>query len=339
MWMSSERKLPHQIPPAPHLLEVNRRSSNPHDYVYHSQLNRILTKGQVIEGDRTGVGTLFLPDGCQMTFNLAEGFPAVTTKSLYMKGVAVELAWFIDGGTNIKPLVDNNVHIWNEWPLREWLKSTGQLESNPPGSEGWERKMEEFVGLIKQDKQFADIHGELGNVYGKQWVDWKTSDGRQINQLKNAIDTLKTNPFSRRIIVSAWNVEDIPYLAAHSLPPCHALYQFNVGPDRKLHTDMYQRSADFFLGVPFNIASYALLTHLIARETGLTPGTLTISFGNAHLYLNHLEQAREQLSRTSFRPPTLWLDPKLTRVFDFKHEMQGLENYKHHPRIEAKIAV
>jgi thymidylate synthase len=245
--------------------------------------------------DRTGTGTLSV-FGHQMRFDLSQGFPLVTTKKLHVKSIIVELLWFLSGATNIGYLKAHDVSIWDEW---------------------------------------ADPEGELGPVYGKQWRAWSAPDGETIDQIKEVVETLKTNPDSRRIIVSAWNPADIPRMA---LAPCHCLVQFYVA-DGKLSCQLYQRSADIFLGVPFNIASYALLTMMMAQVTGLKAGEFVHSFGDAHLYLNHLEQADLQLSRSPRSLPTMKINPAVTSIFDFKYEDFSLEGYDPWPHIKAPVAV
>lgn len=245
--------------------------------------------------DRTGTGTLSV-FGYQMRFDLSEGFPMVTTKKLHLKSIVHELLWFLAGDTNVKYLKDNGVSIWNEW---------------------------------------ADEHGDLGPVYGHQWRSWACADGRTVDQIKNVVEDIKTNPDSRRLIVSAWNVGEIPKMA---LPPCHAFFQFYVA-DGKLSCQLYQRSADIFLGVPFNIASYALLTLMVAQVAGLKPGDFVHTFGDAHLYTNHIEQAKLQLSR-DFKPlPEIHLNPHVKSLFDFKFEDFELVGYEPHPHIKAAVAV
>ncbi len=249
----------------------------------------------VARADRTGVGSQSV-FGRQMRFDLAHGFPMVTTKKLHFKSIAVELLWFLRGDTNVRWLQENGVSIWNEW---------------------------------------ADENGELGPVYGKQWRSWAAPDGRTIDQIAWVIDEIKRNPDSRRLVVSAWNPADVPNMA---LPPCHCLFQFAV-LDGRLHCQLYQRSADVFLGVPFNIASYALLTHMIAQACGLEPGEFVHAFGDAHLYSNHLEQAREQLSRDPRPLPKLELNPDVTDLFDFTYDDFKLVDYDPHPHIAGKVAV
>ena len=245
--------------------------------------------------DRTGTGTLSV-FGHQMRFELSERFPLVTTKRVHMKSVIHELLWFLQGSTNVRYLKENGVTIWDEW---------------------------------------ADERGELGPVYGHQWRSWPAPDGRRIDQVSEVVSQIRANPDSRRLIVSAWNVTDIPRMA---LAPCHALFQFYVC-DGRLSCQLYQRSADIFLGVPFNIASYALLTMMVAQVTGLRPGEFVHTFGDAHLYLNHLDQAREQLSRAPRALPAMRLNPAVTDLFAFRYEDFALEGYDPHPPIKAPIAV
>jgi len=261
---------------------------------YHDLMERVLADGAQ-KGDRTGTGTLSV-FGHQMRFDLAKGFPLVTTKKLHLKSIIHELLWFIAGDTNIRYLKANGVSIWDEW---------------------------------------ADENGELGPVYGKQWRSWDMPEGGAVDQLKWLVEEIRTNPDSRRLIVSAWNPADLEKMA---LAPCHCLFQFYVA-DGKLSCQLYQRSADIFLGVPFNIASYALLTMMIAQVTGLEPGDFVHTFGDAHLYSNHLEQAREQLSRAPFELPRMVLNPDVRSLFDFTYEDFSLEGYQAHPHIKAPVAV
>jgi thymidylate synthase len=261
---------------------------------YLDLMQHILDKG-VKKEDRTGTGTLSV-FGYQMRFDLAEGFPLVTTKKVHLKSIIHELLWFLKGDTNIAYLKENGVTIWDEW---------------------------------------ADENGNLGPVYGSQWRSWPTPDGRHIDQITQVVNQLKHNPDSRRIIVSAWNVAEIENM---KLPPCHAFYQFYVA-EGKLSCQLYQRSADVFLGVPFNIASYALLVLMMAQVTGLEPGEFIWTGGDTHLYLNHLEQAQLQLSREPHALPTMRLNPDVKDIFDFKFEDFKLENYISHPGIKAPVAV
>jgi thymidylate synthase len=261
---------------------------------YLDLMRRVRTQG-VRKTDRTGTGTLSV-FGHQMRFDLAAGFPLVTTKKVHLKSIIHELIWFLAGDTNIKYLNANGVSIWDDW---------------------------------------ADEDGDLGPVYGRQWRSWATPDGRSIDQITEVVETLKTNPDSRRMIVSAWNPADIPDMA---LAPCHCLFQFYVAEGR-LSCQLYQRSADVFLGVPFNIASYALLTMMLAQVTGLRPGEFVHSFGDAHLYLDHLEQADLQLTRSPRPLPRMVINPAVRSIFDFKYEDFSLSDYDPHPHIKAAVAV
>lgn len=261
---------------------------------YHQLLHHILKYGTE-KTDRTGTGTLSV-FGHQMRFDLAAGFPLVTTKKVHLKSVIHELLWFISGDTNIKYLKENGVSIWNEW---------------------------------------ADANGDLGPVYGAQWRRWSTADGRTIDQLGNLIQEIQNRPDSRRLIISAWNVGELDKMA---LPPCHSFFQFYVAEGR-LSCQLYQRSADVFLGVPFNIASYALFTLMVAQVCGLEPGDFVHTLGDAHLYLNHLEQAKLQLSRQSKPLPRMILNPHIKSIFDFKYEDFNCQGYDPHPPIKAPVAV
>lgn len=290
----------------------------------------------VKKNDRTGVGTLSV-FGRQLRFDLSQGFPAVTTKKLFMRGIIHELIWFLQGSTNIKYLVDNDVHIWDDWPYKAYLLKQSKKIPETNGPE-WNKGIHEFTDRIKKDLDFAKWHGELGPVYGYQWRNWPTPDGRHIDQISNVIDTLKKNPDSRRMIISAWNVADIDEMAISGLPPCHLLFQFYVA-DGKLSCQMYQRSADTFLGVPFNIASYSLLTMMIAQVAGLKPGEFVHTLGDTHLYLNHLKQVDEQLSRKPKPLPAMKINPDIKNIFDFRYEDFELLDYNPAPAISAPIAV
>ena len=254
-----------------------------------------LLKNGVEKSDRTGTGTLST-FGYQMRFDLSEGFPALTTKKLHLRSIIHELLWFLKGDTNIKYLRENKVSIWDEW---------------------------------------ADENGDLGPVYGYQWRSWPDPEGGTIDQIKNLVELIQTNPDSRRMIVSAWNPADVPKMA---LPPCHCLFQFYVA-EGKLSCQLYQRSADTFLGVPFNIASYALLTMMIAQVCDLQPGEFVHTFGDVHLYLNHIEQARLQLTRNPRPLPEMQINPDVKSIFDFKYEDFKLMNYDPHPHIKAAVSV
>jgi len=269
--------------------------------------------------DRTGTGTISY-FGYQMRFDLSEGFPLVTTKKVHLKSIIHELLWFISGSTNIKYLVDNDVRIWNDWPYDIYKKS----------NEFQGETIEEFAKKIKESDEFAKRWGNLGPVYGKQWRNFGGVD-----QISELINQIKTNPTSRRLIVSAWNVPEIKDMA---LPPCHCFMQFYVN-DGKLSCQLYQRSADVFLGVPFNIASYALFTMMIAQVTGLKPGVFVHTLGDAHIYLNHLDQINLQLSREPRNLPTMKINPDVKSIFDFKYEDFKLENYNPHGTIKGKVAV
>ncbi len=295
-------------------------------------LVRHIRDSGVRKEDRTGTGTLSV-FGYQMRFNLAEGFPLVTSKKVHLKSILHELLWFIRGDTNIRYLVENGVGIWNDWPYQSWLRQTGQDAEFEMYSPQWKAKMKEFIELIKTDDAFAEQYGDLGPVYGHQWRNFEGVD-----QLAQLVEDIKTNPDSRRLIVSAWNPKDIPVMVKSGLPPCHSLFQFYV-IDGRLSCQLYQRSADVFLGVPFNIASYAILTLMIAQVTGLEPGDFVHTFGDAHLYTNHMDQVEEQLSRTTFPLPRMQLNPEVKNLFDFVYEDFALLNYQSHGPISAPVAV
>lgn len=261
---------------------------------YHDLLKHVLENG-VNKEDRTGTGTISV-FGYQMRFNLAEGFPLLTTKKMHLRSIIHELLWFLKGDTNVGYLHENKVKIWDEW---------------------------------------ADANGDLGPIYGHQWRSWDTPNGGSIDQISQVLETIRSNPDSRRMLVSAWNVGEIDKMA---LPPCHILFQFYVA-EGKLSCQLYQRSADIFLGVPFNIASYALLTQMMAQVTGLKPGDFVHTFGDAHLYLNHLDQARLQLSRNPRALPKMLINPEVKNLFDFKYEDFTLEGYEPDAHIKAEVAV
>ena len=261
---------------------------------YLDLAKRILTEGNK-RGDRTGTGTMSV-FGHQMTFDLSDGFPLLTTKKLHTKSIIYELLWFLRGDTNVHYLQENGVRIWNEW---------------------------------------ADENGDLGPVYGHQWRSWPTPDGGAIDQITNVVEMIKSNPESRRLIVSAWNVADIDQM---KLPPCHTMFQFYVA-DGKLSCQLYQRSGDVFLGVPFNIASYALLTMMVAQVCGLKPGKFVHTLGDAHIYLNHIEQIKLQLTREPYPLPTMRINPEVKDIFGFKYEEFELEDYQCWPHIKGEVAV
>ncbi len=308
---------------------------------YLDLLQSILDHG-IDKADRTGVGTKSL-FGYQLRTDLAKGFPLLTTKKMYLRSIIHELLWFLSGDTNIKYLVDNNVRIWNEWPFQGYLKANNLEEQYPMYSDAWHEKMKKFVEQIKTDDAFAKQWGDLGPVYGKQWIRWEGPEGQRINQIQQVVEMIQQDPSpaSRRLIVSGWNVADIQQLieGKTSAPPlCHTMFQFYVA-DGKLSCQLYQRSADVFLGVPFNIASYALLTMMIAQVTGLKPGDYIHTFGDVHIYNNHMRQVHEQLSREPRRLPTLWMNPEVKDIFAFAFDDFTLEDYDPHPPIKAPIAV
>lgn len=302
---------------------------------YLELLKDIKTNG-FRKGDRTGTGTTDV-FGRQIRFNLSEGFPAMTTKKLFVKGIIVELLWFLRGDTNIKYLVDRGVGIWNEWPYRAYLRKQG-LAVPHSSTEEWKAGIKEFVERIKADEAFAAEFGDCGPIYGYQWRRWPAPNGRAVDQIADILEQIKTNPNSRRLIVSAWNAADIEEMAKAGLPPCHTMFQFSVEEDR-LSCQLYQRSADVFLGVPFNVASYALLTSMIAQVNGLKPGDFVHTFGSVHIYSNHEEQVDLQLSREPRPLPKLWLNPAVKSLFDFTYEDIRLDGYDPHPPIAAPIAV
>lgn len=293
---------------------------------YLNLLADILKNG-VKKEDRTGTGTRSV-FGRQIRFDLSKGFPLLTTKKVFLRGVIIELLWFLKGEGNIKYLVRNGVHIWDDWPYRFYSLKNPKKKLT----------MEEFIEKIKSDSSFAKKWGNLGPVYGVQWRRWKTPGGKEIDQIKRVVEGIKANPSSRRLIVSAWNTADIEEMAKAGLPPCHTMFQF-YSVKGKLSCQMYQRSADVFLGVPFNIASYALLTMMIAQVTGLKPGEFILTFGDVHIYNNHFKQVKEQLKRKPKRFPKMKINPKVKNIFGFKLEDFTLEGYNPDPTIKAPIAV
>lgn len=299
--------------------------------VYHELLRHILTNGKE-KGDRTGTGTKSV-FGYQLRCRLADGFPLLTTKKVHFKSIVHELLWFLQGDTNLAYLVRNGVNIWNEWPFQHYLQATGQAETLEKYSPEWKAALKAFIEQIKTDDAFAQEWGELGPVYGRQWRDFSGVD-----QIAEVVENIKRNPDSRRHIVSAWNPPDIPVMVKAGLPPCHTIFQFYVA-EGSLSCQLYQRSADVFLGVPFNIASYALLTHMVAQVCGLEVGDFVHTFGDAHLYNNHLEQAQLQLTRDCRPLPTLALNPDIKDIFGFRYEDMTLHGYDPHPLIRAAVAV
>ncbi len=306
---------------------------------YLDLLQHIQQQG-VVKEDRTGVGTKSI-FGYQMRFDLQQGFPLLTTKKVFYKAVIHELLWFLTGDTNIKYLVRNDVKIWNEWAFQTYLEENKLVEHCPRYSEVWAEKLAWFVQQMKESDEFAVRWGELGPIYGKQWRAWETKEGRKIDQIAKVVEMIQHDPTSRRIMVSGWNIGEIESLVHdhnRAPPPCHSLFQFMV-INGKLSCQLYQRSADVFLGVPFNIASYALLTMMVAHVTGLQPGEFIHTFGDVHIYLNHQEQVKEQLQREPRKLATMRINPSVTTIFNFKYEDFTLENYDPHPPIKAPIAV
>ncbi|MBI2334746.1 thymidylate synthase [Candidatus Daviesbacteria bacterium] len=305
----------------------NSKSKHP-EFEYLDLLKDILKNGvnkPVFNNPGVYIKSVF---GRQIRFDLSKGFPLLTTKKVFLRGIIHELLWFLKGDSNIKYLVDNDVHIWDEWAYKNYK---GKLTQ------------EEFIQKIKNNEKFAKKWGELGDVYGVQWRKWPASEGRRIDQLAWAIAKLKTTPYRRSILVSAWNPEFIYEMAASreksvALPPCHTLFQFNVAGGR-LSLQLYQRSADMFLGVPFNIASYALLTLIIAQVTGLKPGDFIHTFGDVHIYSNHMVQVKEQLKRKPRPFPKMKINSKVKNIDDFKFEDFTLENYDPYPPIKGEVTV
>ncbi|KRL66195.1 thymidylate synthase [Companilactobacillus versmoldensis] len=310
---------------------------------YLDLLDYVLEHGHE-KSDRTGTGTISI-FGYQMRFDLQKSFPLLTTKKVPFGLIKSELLWFLHGDTNIRYLLQHKNHIWDEWAFKKYIESDDYKGPDmtdfgrrhlldPEFDQEYQVEKKRFDDLILNDDQFAEKFGNLGQVYGAQWRHWETRDGSFIDQIKNVIHQIKTTPDSRRMIVSAWNPEDVPSMA---LPPCHTLFQFYVN-DGKLSCQLYQRSADLFLGVPFNIASYALLTHLIARETGLEVGDFVHTFGDAHIYLNHLAQVKEQLSRTPTAGPQLVIDSDKS-IFDLDVKDITVQGYEPQAAIKAPVAV
>ena len=290
---------------------------------YQQLLRHVLGNG-VRKEDRTGTGTLSV-FGYQMRFDLSEGFPLLTTKKLFTKAIIHELLWFLQGDSNIQYLCRNGVRIWDDWPYAKYKQSAAFAGED----------IKQFAQRIASDDDFAKQWGELGPVYGKQWRAWQGEDGKTVDQISWLVEEIKRNPDSRRLMVSAWNV---PYISQMALPPCHSLFQFYVS-EGKLSCQLYQRSADSFLGVPFNIASYALLTMMLAQVCGLQAGDFVHTFGDLHLYSNHMQQAHLQLTREPRPLPTMALNPAVRSIFDFKFEDFTLQNYNPHPAIAGEVAV
>ena len=306
---------------------------------YLDLLKEIKTRGTK-KDDRTGTGTISI-FGHQMRFNLQDGFPLVTTKKVNFNSILHELLWFVKGDTNIKYLVENKVNIWNEWPFQNWLEETNQSKDLEMHSEEWKEKLSEFIDLIRTDNNFAEQFGDLGPVYGFQWrhfgAQYINKDCSYfklgIDQLQNVIDLIKNDPTSRRIILSAWNPCDLDKMA---LPPCHVMIQFSIDKGF-IDAQMYQRSGDMFLGVPFNIASYALLMHIIGSITGYTPRYFHHLLGDAHIYMNHIDAIREQIFRIPNEFPKLTLTEQITDINSINENIFKLENYNHYPTIKAEM--
>ncbi|QKY69167.1 thymidylate synthase [Lentibacillus sp. CBA3610] len=308
-------------------------------------LCQYILKNGTKKTDRTNTGT-YSVFGQQMRFDLQDGFPLLTTKKVPFRLIASELLWFIKGDTNIQYLLQHNNNIWNEWAFKQWVQSEAyegpdmtdfgnRSQQDPEFNLLYQEQMTIFKEKILNDNAFAKKFGDLGSVYGEQWRAWKTSQNETIDQLKDVIDSIRNKPDSRRHIVTAWNPEDIPNMA---LPPCHTLFQFYVA-DGKLSCQLYQRSADIFLGMPFNIASYALLTYLIAHECGLEAGEFVHTLGDAHIYTNHVEQVKTQLGRDTRPFPTLKINKEKASIFDFELSDFEILDYDPHPSIKAPIAV
>ncbi len=303
---------------------------SPHpEQQYLDLLSKILSEGSE-RIDRTGVGTKAI-FGHTMRFDLADGFPVFTTKRVYWKTAFKEMLWMLSGGHNIRELIEQNVHIWSDWPYKKFIDA--QEEGSPEKS----LSMEEFEKMILDDSEFAKKWGELGPVYGKQWRQWRTEDGREIDQVEQVIDALKNNPSSRRIIFDGWNVGELDQMA---LPPCHKHYQFYVDPNTNtLSGGMVQRSVDSFLGLAFNICNLALVTTLLAEQTGYKPGEIVWFGMDVHIYLNHIEQVKEQLTRSPRPFPNLVIKRKPDSLFDYSIDDFELEGYDPHPAISAPVAV
>ncbi len=305
----------------------------------------ILSEGED-RTDRTGTGTYEL-FGPQMKYDLREGLPVLTTKQIALGAVVSELAWMLHGDTNLRYLIEHKNSIWNEWPFVAYLEKSGQAIPEQ-GSNEWKTKMAEYIGRVASDDQFAAEHGDLGPVYGRQWRAWQSSSGDLIDQISTARDLIVNNPISRRIIVNAWNVGELDEMSRSGLPPCHMMFQFSASSQSDPETGkpyldmkMYQRSADWFLGVPFNMAQYAILLSLMAHSTDHTARYFTHTFGHAHVYKNHVDQMREQLSRKDalYPPPRLLINPELRDLTVVEPNDIEIVGYRSHPRIKAPVAI
>ena len=305
------------------------------EYQYLDLLQDILENGHEKKEFNSGM-TLKSVFGRQCRYDLSKGFPLLTTKKVFLRGIIEELLWFLKGDSNIKYLVDRNVHIWDEWAYKIYKERNAKLKKLLTA--------EEFIQKIKDDKKFAKKWGELGPVYGRQWRKWKTSDGRVIDQIAWAINKLKKTPTRKHVVISAWNPEYIYEMArsrktAMVLPPCHTFFQINVNDKKELSLQLFQRSSDVFLGVPFNIASYALLTMMFAHVLGFKPGEFVHTFGDVHIYGNHMDQVKEQLTRKPRPLPRIKLNPKVKNIDDFKIEDFELIGYNPYPPIKGEVTV
>lgn len=310
-------------------MSTRNKAINTVDLQYLALLSDIIKNGINENKERTGTGTIKV-FGRMLRFDLSKGFPLLTTKRVFMRGIIHELLWFIKGDSNIKYLVDNDVNIWNEWPFQKYLEANKLDKTTPKYSEKWNLEMQKFIEKIKVNRKFATKWGDCGPFYGVQWRNFSGVD-----QLKWVINEIKTNPGSRRLIVNAWNA---PLINKMALPPCHVMYQFSVA-NSHLSCMMYQRSVDTFLGLPFNITSYALLTMMVAQVTGYKPGELIMCLADTHLYLNHIKQAKEQIKRKPFPSPKMKINKEVKNIFNFKPEDFELKNYQFHPPIKAAISV
>lgn len=306
----------------------------------------ILEHGEPTD-DRTGVGTLDYFGDAQMSYDLREEFPLLTSKKLATSVIRSELAWMLHGDTNLRYLAEHNNHIWDEWPFVAYLRKTEQAIPEQ-GSEDWKTKKSDYLKKILADTAFSDAYGDMGPIYGHQWRAWEGIDGKTHDQLHDAQEQIRDGKASRRIIVSAWNVGDLDEMSIAGLPPCHALFQFNASNKTDAETGkkyldmkMYQRSADWFLGVPFNMAQYALMLSAMAQTTDRMPRHFHHTFGSAHIYKNHIDQVKEQLSRKDdlYPSPRLVLNPDITDIGDFEPEDFTIEDYQYHPTIKAQVAI
>lgn len=313
---------------------------------YLNIAEQILSEGEATD-DRTGVGTIDLFGEPQMTIDLREEFPLLTSKFVTTKAIRSELAWMLHGDTNLRYLAEHDNHIWDEWPFVAYLKRTGQ-EIPEQGSTEWKEQKAEYLKRILADTAFAEKHGDLGPIYGHQWRAWEGTDGQPIDQLRIAQEQIRSGKASRRIIVSAWNVGELDAMSKAGLPPCHMLFQFNASNQtdpntgkKYLDMKMYQRSADWFLGVPFNMAQYAMLLSAMAQTTDRTPRHFYHTFGSAHIYKNHIEQVKKQLSRQNdlYDTPRLELTHSITDIGDFAADDFKVVGYKSHPSIKGQVAI